>query len=382
MVLHGRQPSDTYDPEIVEPTSLADELLDGDQLDELPEPEPLIDGVLARHSYMILRGRDHTYKSFTALDWALCLATGKPWQGKPSRHVRVLYVAGEGAFGLAARKRAWEAAWGYDVNPAMFTVLPRGLNLHTAAELDDLLAIVEQGLYALVILDTLRRVSGRADGNSSEMGIVVDNIDKVKRATASGSVLVLTHTDKGDNDSRGFSGIEDDADIVWHNKFDDGRVRIKNTKMKDGPDGAEFVLKPSPVLDSVVLSAVADNLGNEDNTASQRAILFVLAEVFGQTDGASASELIEATQLPKSTFYLARAALLKTRQIESNGPPSRRRYSLPESNRVQQPTPPLSRDFPTSPTESKSKGPVQSSPAPLIGLDVGLQTLDNRSRTA
>src|SRR5271166_6366919 len=42
-----------------------------DQLDELPAPEPLIEGVLSRHAYGIICGRDATFKTFIALDWAL-----------------------------------------------------------------------------------------------------------------------------------------------------------------------------------------------------------------------------------------------------------------------------------------------------------------------
>jgi len=144
--------------------------------------------------------------------------------------------------------------------------------------------------------------------------------------------------------------------------------RIKNAKMKDGPDGAEFILKPSPVLDSVVLSAVADTPTSEENTASQRAILHALAEVFGQTDGASTSELIEVTGQAKSTFYLARGALLKTGQIVSNGHTGRQRLRLPESNAVQSTDNPVTSTFPISPTGSNGSGPVQSSPTPLIGV--------------
>jgi hypothetical protein len=55
----------------------AGEYLSRAELGDLPRPAPLIEGVLNRHSYAILRGRDGTYKSFLALDWALSLATGR-----------------------------------------------------------------------------------------------------------------------------------------------------------------------------------------------------------------------------------------------------------------------------------------------------------------
>jgi hypothetical protein len=106
LLFHNNPPADTFvaDPRV---ENLDDEFLRADQLDELAAPEPLIDGVLTRHAYGIIRGRDQTFKSFITLDWALCLATGTRWQGRATEHVKVLYVAGEGAHSLGVRKRAW-----------------------------------------------------------------------------------------------------------------------------------------------------------------------------------------------------------------------------------------------------------------------------------
>jgi hypothetical protein len=106
-----------------------DEFLLADQLDDLPAPEPLIQDVLSRHSYCILRGRDRSFKSFVALDWSLCMATGNPWQRKAIDRVRVLYVAGEGAHGIGERKRAWESACGLTVDPKWFVVRKSAVNL-------------------------------------------------------------------------------------------------------------------------------------------------------------------------------------------------------------------------------------------------------------
>ena len=71
-MLRNNPPADSFDPDL-EVDNLDAEFLLGDQLDELPAPESLIDGVLTRHAYGILRGRDASFKSFITLDWALCL---------------------------------------------------------------------------------------------------------------------------------------------------------------------------------------------------------------------------------------------------------------------------------------------------------------------
>ncbi|MEC9051835.1 MAG: AAA family ATPase, partial [Actinomycetota bacterium] len=184
-----------------------DHYLSRSQLLDLPAPDPLIDRVLPRHAYGILRGRDHSLKSFTAVDWACCLATGKPWQGHATVQVPVLYIAGEGAHGLAARIEAWEYAWGRLVPDTHLTIRKTALDLPAPGPaFDHLLEHITSRGYGLIVVDTLRRVSGAADGNSSEMGRVIDNLDRIKQATHDGTVLAVAHTDKGDHDTRGYSG--------------------------------------------------------------------------------------------------------------------------------------------------------------------------------
>ena len=202
--------------------------------------------MLTRHAYSVLRGRDHSFKSFIALDWSLCLATGLPWQGRRVEQVKVLYVIGEGAYGLAPRKRAWESARKAAVDPKWFVVRKSAVNLYKPGPaFDHLLARIRSEGYGLVVFDTLRWMSSGANANSSDMGIVVDNLDQVRRATADGSVQLVAHTDKANNDTRGFSGIEDDADIVWATSREPGarEVSLSCTKMKDGPDGHRINLR-------------------------------------------------------------------------------------------------------------------------------------------
>lgn len=321
--LHGRRPVDEYVPDTE--AGFDDEFLDRDELDDLPTPEPLITGIMPRHAYGILRGRDGTYKSFVALDWALCLATGKPWQGRHSERVRVLYIAGEGAYGLAARVDAWEAAWGYDVDPDALVVRKSALNLHKPGPaFEDLLERIEAGGFGLVVVDTLRRVAGGADGNGSDMAAVVDNLDRIKRATLDGTVLTIAHTDKSDTDSRGYSGIEDDADFVWHAKRDEQLLTIENTKMKDGPDGARIHLAATKTLDSLVLSTASGE--DSGTTESQLRILDTMRSSF--REGAYGGQLAEAAGLSKSTYYRALNELKDAGHLVNTGSKSRPFYEL------------------------------------------------------
>jgi hypothetical protein len=373
LVLHRNPPLDTYDP-TAEVETDDDEYLDRDQLRDLPVPEPLIDGILNRYSYVLLIGRDHTYKTFTALDWALCLATGKQWQGQAVEQARVLYIAGEGAYGLAKRIDAWEYAWGRKVPADRFTVRTSAVNLYRGGPaLERLLERLSEGEYDLTVVDTLRRASGGANGNDTDMGLVVDNLERIKRATDTGSVLVIAHTDKGDNDARGFSGIEDDADIVWHAKADDaGNLTLKNTKQKDQAEHHDLQLHMAPALDSLVIEAAS--AADTVSTESEAALLVTMREMFSQT-GATSTELLEATGMAKSTYYRARNKCLSNGLITNSGTKSRPRYELAQSHTG--PDDPHVPDLRLS-HESHGVSPEPrdspTSPAPLIGRDVGIGT--------
>lgn len=63
------------------PPTLRDKLLRRSQLADLRQPEPLIEDTLDKRTVLLLAGRNSTGKSFLGLDWACCIATGRPWQG-------------------------------------------------------------------------------------------------------------------------------------------------------------------------------------------------------------------------------------------------------------------------------------------------------------
>lgn len=301
--------------------------LDREGLRDLPEPDPLIDRILPRHSYAVLRGRDHSFKSFVAVDWACCLATGKAWQTHTAEQVRVLYIVGEGAYGIAKRIDAWEYAWRAKVDREWLTIRTAALDMYRpGAAFDDLLQRVETGGYGLVIVDTLRRVSGRADGNGSDMGAVVDNIDQVKQATTDGSILVITHTGKTDTDSRGFSGIEDDADVIWHAKRDEQNLDLELTKMKDGPAGTTLKLQAEQTLDSLII--VGGTAAEANTTDSEAKILETLRDLF--PDGVAGGKLLAATGLAETTYYRALRALRDDGRVVNTGTKQRPFYELPE----------------------------------------------------
>lgn len=224
----------------------------------LPTPEMLIDGVLPAGSLGYLIGRDGTWKTFLALDWACSLLCNDEWRGQDidAPDASVLFLAGEGAQGIPERVDAWASHNGASGVDGL-TVVPSVPNLYAPGpQWNALLGWVEENTPSLVVVDTLRRASGAGDQNSArDMGMVTDRLHALKVASG-GTVLVLAHTDKADNDARGSSSIEDDADFVVHVRRKDEPLRqeMSITKMKDGPDDFTVTSYPMAVEGSLVLS--------------------------------------------------------------------------------------------------------------------------------
>lgn len=82
-----------------------------DDMIALPEPEWLVEGLIAFETSALLFGRSNSFKSFLAIDIAASVATGTPWHGVRTggadlegEPLEVVYVATEGALGVAKQR--------------------------------------------------------------------------------------------------------------------------------------------------------------------------------------------------------------------------------------------------------------------------------------
>jgi hypothetical protein len=144
-----------YEPLPVEPrsrASLRDQLVDTEGLVKLPVLEPLIGGVLYRHSLTWLQGRSGDGKSFVAIDMAGCVGTGEPWHGHKVKQGLVLYLVAEGACGVELRVRAWEHAMRRPMTGLQWLPAPVQVGSPDWDELDDVVrgfaALADRGEHA------------------------------------------------------------------------------------------------------------------------------------------------------------------------------------------------------------------------------------------
>lgn len=226
-------------------THLREELLIGDAIESIPEPAPLIEGVLDLDSTAMLYGASGAGKSFVALDWALCVATGIPWHGHYVQQCRVLYVVGEGLSGTRSRYQAWKKRHGVDEVPQI-AFAPRAVNILREEGRRELLAAVAHFSPTFTTLDTVARHITGGDENSFEsMSMVVSMLDTLKTAMNGGCALAVHHSGKSEeNGARGHSSLKGamDTEILCTKG-----PKLTATKQKNHEDGhivGTFRLEP------------------------------------------------------------------------------------------------------------------------------------------
>ena len=305
---------------------LAGALLNRSALRSLPNPEPLINNVLDQGTTALLFGRHGTLKTFIALDWAASVATGRPWQGRRTEQQRVLYVAGEGAFGFKKRIEAWESGWQTEIADTDLDILPKPVNLTRPLDVANLAALIEWNGYGLVVLDTLARCMVGADENSAkDCGIVVDALQRLLSHTPAGRGVVLGvhHSGKDGKTFRGSSAFEAGADTVYSTVKDGAVVILNREKRKDGPEYDRHDLRLDPIVGTESAAISVHRGGGQTERADK--LLSTFVQHFGAT-GASKAELRNVAEMATATFHRALTDLVKSGQLINHGTDQRPFY--------------------------------------------------------
>lgn len=167
----------------------------------------------------------------------------------------VLYVAAEGAEGLAARRRAWEAhnnVRGLD----RLRWYPEPVNLFDRREAAAFAALTAEIAPAFVVIDTLARSMVGAEENSArDMGVVIEAAEAARRASGA-NVTCVHHTPKaGTAKARGSGSLEGAVTTEVEVSADGETVNVKNSKQKNGPRFESLTLRLVPLEESAVLAS-------------------------------------------------------------------------------------------------------------------------------
>jgi hypothetical protein len=213
------------------------QLLDIDEIESLPPPRWLVDGILTENGLSMVWGRSGAMKSFLALDVALCVATGAPWHGRSTQPGLVIYIAAEGAHGLGRRAVGWRRTRGRDLGKPRFKLIPHPVALTS----DDLNAMVDAILAldakpVLIVIDTLARTFGAGDENKqADMNAYVNASDRLRDVTGA-NVMIIHHSGvHEERRERGSNVLRGAADTVI-------KVSRKNNNLdiiNEAPEGKQ-----------------------------------------------------------------------------------------------------------------------------------------------
>lgn len=226
------------------------------EINQLPDIEYLVDGLLPVNGYGIIYGRRGSGKTFEALDLALSIATGTTYHGRTVQQGSVAYIMSEGAAGLKRRIAAWSTHH-HHPDLSNFYALTQTVHINDPELRAHLDLAIERipGDTKLLIIDTLARsVSGLDENSSADMTRFVGYIDEIRQRRGI-AVIPIHHAGWNEGHERGSTVIGDAADWICKIKRDEDKIIIQTEKVKDDELPAKLVLEMLPIAEtgSVVL---------------------------------------------------------------------------------------------------------------------------------
>lgn len=220
---------------------LKDRILTYTELKNLPRPDPLIPDVLYTGSVALVLGNSQVGKTWVMLSICAAAAYGMHWPldtygGPPPEPMAVLYIAAEDGGTLGARLECWEVAHNRELGNTQFHAHPGAINLLNTFEVLDLIEVVKERKYRLVVVDTLASSLGGEEETNHAFSKIIKHMRMVAAAMAEhggGSVVIVHHFGKdASKGARGGSSLFNDSDIVWELQGDMDAIFMKNTKWK------------------------------------------------------------------------------------------------------------------------------------------------------
>lgn len=291
----------------------------------LHRPDWLIKDYIEQGTVGFLVGPYGAAKSFMALDWACCVATGLAWMNHPVHPGKVIYVAAEGSQGIGRRGAAWTASNNRKVGKKMDIVLsPVQLGQDVAVEW--LCKRIIDFEASFLIIDTLARsIDGLNENDAVDMAKVIRALYAFRDARGENktTVLVLHHTGKNASlGARGSSRLPSDTDYCYQmDRGDPFTMRCTKLKEDRMPDPFSFTLETVEVAEGIESCIIEQTTRMVPDTPqaeasnTQAAILAALRVSDGQSGTELASYIgVAASTVSRNLTPLREAGKIEGRQ--------------------------------------------------------------------
>ena len=231
----------------------------------------LIDNIMPQSCLSAVVGPSYSFKTFIALDMALSVAAGLPFHGMETQQGTVIYMNGEGRYGIMTRINAWCRCKSLDPKNLPFILSKTSKNLRDTVELAKLMNIHENITdVRMIVVDTMNRNAGGNNENAP-----ADMTEFVNACSAlvhhfDCSVCVVHHTGKDvKGGARGHSSFYAALDTeISVKKVGEHDVQMICSKQKDAPEFETMQLVAVSTLDSIILEKTETRQANVKNKLS------------------------------------------------------------------------------------------------------------------
>lgn len=304
-------------------------LLDDVQIQELPDPEWIVNGIIQKSSVATIYALPNTAKTTLIAGLCVSVATGRPWFGHATdTQGGCIYVPSEDMSGWKIRLEAAKQLARIDPSHSIgvFTFEP-GMNLLDPVMVDQFIAFwgaaqAQGAAFSLVVFDTLSGMMPGANENAIEaMGVALDRAGQIGKALGA-TVLLSHHTNASGTRERGHGSLRGDSDTMIALETVDDVIRVECNKQRNGPVFKSFDLRIVPLGKSVVVRAAQDVfVPAEKLSEHQWRALIALRDTFS-SEGATSGQWLRvstSTGMSEATFYRASKHLESLRYVSKVG---------------------------------------------------------------
>jgi len=296
-----------------------------------PEPKILIEGLLHVGNKFVVGGCSKSYKTWTLIYLAICIAMGMPWWGMAVAQAKVLYINFEiQAYFFSKRIKAVCESLGVQLSPGQMDLLNlRGYATSFLLLLPQIAELIESGKYGLIVLDPLYKGLGSLNENDAgDMAQLMNEIERL--AVQTGSAVVFgAHYSKGNQalkdplDRLSGSGVfaRDPDTILTLTKHEEDNAFTVDMVVRNFPKTEPFCVKwqyPMMRRDDALDPAKLKQIAGRKQEHTVEKIMDVLGAE-SLTTGEWAGRCLDEAGVSRSRFYGLRTQAEGEGKIKKTG---------------------------------------------------------------
>ena len=214
-------------------------------VDFLSNPSPpkwVIRDLFEQESFGMIHGQSGSGKSFIAIDIAMHLACGRSnWHGSTVQKTGpVIYLAGEGHYGMRRRLAAWIKEYDHDLRATDIHVSKSGCDLDQPEGFELTVKAIEalNVTPVLIVVDTLHRFLSGDENSARDARAMIAACDRLR--SKFGCALLLVHhtgvNSEAQHRARGSSAWKGAIDFEYSVDSRNDLISLTSRKVKDGPE--------------------------------------------------------------------------------------------------------------------------------------------------